>query len=100
MRTNAVAALDLVLVGDLLAGQLARDGLEPAELRAQPAAALLVEPAVVERARSAAASATRPDGSRSSSASTRSDDLRRAVVGVDEPVDVPAEAQAELESTT
>ena len=44
-RTDAVAALHLVLVGDLLAGQLARDGLQPAELGAQPAAALLVEPA-------------------------------------------------------
>jgi hypothetical protein len=48
LRPHAVAALDLVLVGALLAGQLAGHRLEAHELGAEPASPLRLEPSGVE----------------------------------------------------
>ncbi len=97
LRPNAVTALDLVLEGDLLAREPACNGLEPDELGAQPAATGLAESVLVERFEQGGGVTHQGRGLAQLLGLDLLRDLRRPVVGVDEPVDVPAEAQAELE---
>jgi hypothetical protein len=88
-RPNAVAPLDLVGVRVGLAGQNAGVGAHADHLVAQPAVVELVEQRLSlgdERPR--LGRRLRGDGGRQ---------LRRAVVGVDDPLDVAAELQAEPE---
>ena len=92
---DAVARLDLVEVGDLLAGEDARVGAEPTELVAEPARARLVE----SRVRQLGQQLVRIGGKRGRRAwlfgLDRSRELGRPVVGVDESVDVAAEPKPE-----
>src|SRR5262245_16174526 len=86
---HAVAAFDLVLVGHVFAGELARDGLQAEELRPDPVVVGLREERTgVLDERAWVAKLLRVDALL---------DLGRPVVRVDEPVDVPAQTKAELE---
>jgi hypothetical protein len=86
LRSNAVAAFDLVGVGDLLARELARDGLEPDDLVPQPAVGGVEQRGGIgdERRRHAERLGVH-----------LLLQLRRAVVRVHEPVDVPPEPEPE-----
>jgi hypothetical protein len=86
LRSNAVAAFDLIGVGDLLARELARDGLEPDDLVPQPAVGGVEQRGGIgdERHRLAERLGVHPLLQ-----------LRRAVVRVHEPVDVPPEPEPE-----
>jgi hypothetical protein len=86
---DAVVALDLVLIGDLLAGQLARRGLEHGELCLQPGAVRVVaDPRGVLGQSRRLTRLLGLDALR---------DLRGSVVGVDEIVEMLAETKRELE---
>ena len=93
---NAVAALDLVGVRDVLAREHAGVGSQPADLISEPAAALLVEirgrddglRQGVRVGREIAGIDQRLRGDRGR-------ELGRPVVRVDEAVDVPAEPEPE-----
>ena len=89
LRADAVAALDLVLEGDLLAGQVPGDRLQSHELRVQPAVSL--------DSRSFAASRGELGGRLELLGLHLLRQLGRAVVGVHEPVDVAAQPQAQLD---
>ena len=94
-RPDAVAALDLVGERELLAGELARDRLDADELGAEPAAPLFLQPVELGPEPGCLLCERRRFGER-----LRADpllDRRIAVVGVDEPVDVPPEPEAELD---
>ena len=94
-RPDAVATLDLVGERELLADELARDRLDADELGVEPAAPLRLQPVELGPEPDCVLCERRRFGER-----LRVDpllDRRVAVVGVDEPVDVPPEAQAELD---
>src|SRR5215471_12131180 len=94
-RANPVAALDLVLERQGLACELPGERLEPGQLGLEPVASLLFQ--AVKRL----AEPRRILGERARIAELLGIDalldLRGAVVGVDQTVDVPSEAQAELD---
>ena len=95
LGADAVAALDLVGVLDLLAREPAGDGLGADELRPKPGAPALVE--AVQALEQRGCVAREVGGVAQLLGLDPLFDLGRPVVGVDKPVDVAAEPQAELE---
>ncbi len=95
LRTHAVATLDLVRERDRLAGQATRNRLHPGQLEAEPACAPFVETVEPVRQRGRVGSEVGGCPERLGVDALR--DLRRPVVAVDDPVDVPPEAQSQLE---
>ena len=95
LGADAVAAFDLVGVGDLLAREPAGDGLGTDELRPEPGPPALFEPVQVFEQRGCVAR----EAGRVAELLGLDPlfDLRRPVVGVDEPFDMATEPQAELE---
>ena len=89
LRADAVTALDLVLEGDILAGQAPGDRLQSHELRVQPA--VLARLSKLRRLRGELGGRLELFGLHLLR------QLGRAVVGVHEPVDVAAQPQAQLD---
>src|SRR5262249_29554380 len=92
---DAVATLDLVGEGDLLAGEPPGDRLEPEQLRVDPPGADRLE--AVQRLAERGGVGDEVAGRAQRLGIDGGRDLGRAEVAVDEPVHMPVQAQAELD---
>jgi len=94
---DAVAALDLVEIRDLLPGENARVDADASELVAEPAGARVAEPGLRELGGQHVRVRGEGFGRSKSLGGHRVREPRRTVVGVDEPVDVLPQPEPQCE---